>query len=38
MAMYIGFCTLGVAGMILFPMLLLFLKQLRDAGYLRLWK
>lgn len=38
MAMYIGFCALGVGGMILFPMLLLFLKQLRDAGYLNLWK
>ena len=38
MAMYIGFCTFGVAGMILFPILLLFLKQLMDAGYLRLWK
>ena len=38
MAMYIGFCTLGVAGMILFPVALLFLKQLRDTGYLHLWK
>ena len=38
MAMYIGFCTLGVSGMILFPIALLFLKQLRDAGYLHLWK
>ena len=38
MAMYIGFCTLGVGGMILFPLALLFLKQLHDAGYLRLWK
>lgn len=37
-AMYVGFCTLGVAGMLLFPMALLFLKQLHDAGYLRLWK
>lgn len=38
MAMYIGFCTFGVGGMIFFPLALLFLKQLHDAGYLRLWK
>ena len=38
MAMYIGFCTFGVGGMIFFPLVLLFLKQLHDAGYLRLWK
>ena len=37
-AMYIGFCTMGVTGMILFPVALLFLKQLQDAGYLHLWK
>ncbi len=37
-AMYIGFCTFGVTGMILFPMALLFLKQLHDTGYLYLWK
>lgn len=37
-AMYLGFCTFGVGGMILFPILLLLVKQLRDAGYLRLWK
>lgn len=37
-AMYIGFCTLGIPGMILFPLLLLFLKQLHDTGLLRLWK
>jgi len=37
-AMYIGFCTFGVWGMILFPILLLFVKQLRDGGYLSLWK
>lgn len=38
LAMYVGFCTFGVAGMILFPMALLFIKQLHDSGYLRLWK
>ncbi len=37
-AMYIGFCTLGVAGMIFAPMVLLLTKQLHDAGYLHLWK
>ncbi|MBE6919033.1 MAG: sporulation integral membrane protein YtvI [Ruminococcaceae bacterium] len=37
-AMYVGFCTLGVAGMVLFPILLLFTKQLHDAGLIRLWK
>ena len=38
LAMYVGFCSLGVAGMLLFPVALLFIKQLHDAGYLRLWK
>ena len=38
MAMYVGFCALGVAGMLLFPIALLFIKQLHDAGFLRLWK
>lgn len=38
MAMYVGFCTFGIGGMILFPIALLFLKQLHDAGYLHLWK
>ncbi|MBQ0038393.1 MAG: sporulation integral membrane protein YtvI [Clostridiales bacterium] len=38
LAMYVGFCTLGVVGMIFFPMLLLFVKQLCDSGYLKLWK
>lgn len=37
-AMYVGFCALGVAGMLLFPIALLFVKQLHDAGFLRLWK
>ena len=38
MAMYVGFCVLGVPGMLLLPVALLFAKQLHDAGYLRLWK
>lgn len=37
-AMYVGFCAMGVAGMILGPILLLLVKQLHDGGYLRLWK
>ena len=37
-AMYIGFCAMGVAGMILGPILLLLMKQLHDGGYLHLWK
>lgn len=37
-AMYVGFCALGVAGMLLFPLALLFIKQLHDAGLLHLWK
>lgn len=38
LAMYLGFSSLGVGGMILFPILLLLVKQLQDAGYFRLWK
>lgn len=37
-AMYAGFRSLGVAGMILLPMALLFVKQLHDEGYVGLWK
>ena len=37
-AMYIGFCTLGLAGMILLPIVLMVLKQLNDNRYIRLWK
>lgn len=37
-AMYAGFWALGVAGMILLPMALLFVKQLHDEGYVGLWK
>lgn len=37
-AMYAGFRAFGVAGMILLPMALLFVKQLHDEGYVGLWK
>lgn len=37
-AMYAGFQAFGVAGMILLPMALLFVKQLHDEGYVGLWK
>lgn len=37
-SMYVGFCTFRVPGMLLFPMALLFIKQLHDDGYLKLWK
>lgn len=37
-AMYVGFCAAGVAGMVLSPVLLLLVKQLRDGGYIRLWR
>lgn len=38
LAMYLGFCSMGISGMIVFPFLLLLLKQLHDAGCLHLWK
>jgi sporulation integral membrane protein YtvI len=38
MAMYIGYCTTGVIGMILFPIALIVLKRLNEKGILRLWK
>ena len=37
-AMYVGFKTVGVLGMILFPIIFMILKQLNDSGYVRLWK
>lgn len=37
-AMYIGFCALGIAGMIFLPIILVLLKQFNDKGYIRLWK
>ena len=38
MAMYLGYRTVGVLGMITFPFLLLLLKQFHDQGHIRLWK
>lgn len=38
LAMYVGFRFLGVGGMILFPVFLLLVKQLQDAGVIQLWK
>ncbi|SHI06308.1 sporulation integral membrane protein YtvI [Sporobacter termitidis DSM 10068] len=37
-AMYVGFCSVGVTGMILFPIGLIMLKHLNDKGYVKLWK
>lgn len=37
-AMYIGYCTFGVMGMIFFPFGIMMLKQLNDRSYIRLWK
>ena len=37
-AMYVGFRTVGVAGMVLMPMAALVIKQLHDAGYVKIWK
>lgn len=38
LAIYVGFASCGVAGMIIFPILLITLKQLNDSGMVRLWK
>lgn len=38
MSMYVGFQALGVGGMILAPILTMFLKELHDCGFLRLWR
>ncbi len=37
-AIYLGFNVLGVLGMILFPLVLIILKQFNDSGYIKLWK
>lgn len=37
-AMYVGFCSVGVLGMVLFPIGLIMVKHLNDKGYLKLWK
>jgi len=36
-AMYVGYSLFGIGGMILCPVLLLFLKQLQDGGYIQVW-
>ncbi len=38
LAIYIGFSSIGVAGMILFPVGLILLKHLNDEGVVKLWK
>ena len=38
LAMYLGFCSMGISGMLLFPLLLLLIKQLQDAGCIQIWK
>lgn len=38
MAMYLGFRSFAVPGMILAPLALMLLKELHDAGFLRLWR
>lgn len=37
LAVYLGHYFFGIAGMLLLPVLLLLLKQLQDAGIIRLW-
>ena len=37
-AMYMGYCLFGLGGMILLPILLLFVKQLQDGGFVRVWR
>lgn len=38
LALYAGFSAFGILGMILLPILLISAKQLKDRGYIRLWK
>ena len=38
LSMYAGFKLMGVWGMLLFPFLAIFITQLRDWGYVKLWK
>ena len=37
-SMYVGFCSAGILGMILFPIAVIMLKQFNDKGYIKLWK
>ena len=36
--MYVGLQILGLAGMLLFPLVVMIVKQLQDAGKIHLWK
>ncbi len=38
LAMYVGFQTFGVLGMVLFPIVAITLKQLQEWGYVKLWR
>ncbi|MCI9679453.1 MAG: sporulation integral membrane protein YtvI, partial [Oscillospiraceae bacterium] len=38
LAMYVGFHFMGVGGMVLLPVVLLLVKQLQDAGVVRIWR
>lgn len=38
LAMYVGFHFMGVGGMVLLPVVLLLVKQLQDAGVMRIWR
>ena len=38
LAIYVGFASCGVVGMIIFPILLITAKQLNDSGMIRLWR
>lgn len=36
--MYLGLQTIGILGMLLFPVIIMVLKQLQDTGRIRIWK
>ncbi len=36
--MFLGLRSIGVLGMFIFPIIVMVLKKLQDAGYIRLWK
>jgi len=38
MAIYIGYNLIGIAGVFLFPILIVMLKNLNDEGKIKLWK
>jgi len=38
MSIYIGYNTIGIAGVFLFPILIVMLKNLNDEGKIKLWK